>query len=61
MEKVEAIKFWKERIEEIKETGNCKNGNVHGSSPYFGGVRFKYTQAEMIAYCEAMIEKVKNN
>ncbi len=59
MEKKEIIKLWEDRIEEIKRTGNCSNGNVHASAPYFGGNRFRYTEAEMIAYCEAMIERLK--
>ena len=60
MEKEEIIKLWERKIEEIKRTGNFLNSNVHRPEPYFSGVKHKYTEAQMIAYCESMIERVRN-
>ena len=57
------IKIWESRIEEIKRTGNCMNGNPHMPAQLFStsGQTGGFTKEEMIKYCEKMIERIKNN
>ena len=58
--KYQLIEMWRGRIEEIKETGNCSNGNPHRSEPFFKKEgKGAYSVEEMIAYCERMIERIE--
>lgn len=60
MENSKYIKMWEARIEEIKEMGNCMNGNTHAPSKFFSeGGKAPYQPAEMIAYCDRMIKQLK--
>jgi hypothetical protein len=56
--KKEFIKMWTDRIKEIKETGNCMNGNVHNPNPYFGGT---FKSEGMIEFCKDRIKIIKDN
>ena len=57
MKDSDIIKLWKDRIEEIEETGNCMNDNIHHPEPYFIGHKKKHTPEEMIDFCNGMIER----
>lgn len=59
MDKDELVELWEKRKIEIKNTGNCMNGNPHSPQKYFRDEGKRgYTPEEMIAYCDRMIERI---